>query len=243
MNLFYKSIKRKVITMGDLNQLEYLKNNQSLTNGPILEIGSKDYGNSFDYRALFPDDNYIGIDLMEGKRVDVVADISDDFNILASKLGDNSFKTIICFSALEHCKELFKVCSNIQNLLDDGGVLFVSVPFSWEYHKFPEDYWRFTPEGIKVLFPDLEFIDTHTMISTSKIGEMKNPDDEFYKLDMAPRDGIRKKRYGLLAGIIIKILKYFPFFKPIFNYVFLMPPVAVHMVGIKRASSLGLIKK
>ena len=118
--------------MGDLNQLEYLKNNQSLTSGPILEIGSKDYGNSFDYRALFPDDNYIGIDLMEGKRVDVVADISDDFNILASKLGDNSFKTIICFSVLEHCKELFKVCSNIQNLLDDGGVFFVSVPFSWE---------------------------------------------------------------------------------------------------------------
>lgn len=221
--------------MGDLNQVEYLKSNAHLVRGPILEIGSKDYGNTPDYRSIFLGEKYVGVDLEEGKGVDVVIDVSSDYEKVISKLNVNKFNTIICFSVLEHCKDLQKICQNIQELLSDDGQLFVSIPFCWEYHKFPEDYWRFTPAGIKVLFPDLNFVDDLSRISTSRVGEMKSIDDEFYKIDMAPRAGMRKKRYGWCVGVIIKILRSISLFKPIFDYVFLMPPVAVHMVGIKKS--------
>lgn len=235
-------MEKENVIMGDLNQLKYLKDNAHLVKGPILEIGSKDYGNNPNYRVMFPDKSYVGIDLENGKGVDAVIDLSINYEKIISKLKIDKFNTVICFSVLEHCKDLFKVCSNIQKLLNPRGHLFISVPFCWEYHRFPEDYWRFTPEGIKILFPDFEFVDNHTMISTSKIGEIKSPDNEFYKLDMAPRVGIQKKRYSLFAGIVIKIFKYFPFLKPIFDYTFLMPPVAVQMVGIKKGSSPSLLK-
>ena len=221
--------------MGDLNQVEYLKSNAHLVRGPILEIGSKDYGNTPDYRSIFLGEKYVGVDLEEGKGVDVVIDVSSDYEKVISKLNVNKFNTIICFSVLEHCKDLQKICQNIQELLSDDGQLFVSIPFCWEYQKFPEDYWRFTPAGIKVLFPDLNFVDDLSRISTSRVGEMKSIDDEFYKIDMAPRAGMRKKRYGWCVGVIIKILRSISLFKPIFDYVFLMPPVAVHMVGIKKS--------
>ena len=228
--------------MGDLNQVEYLKRNAHLVRGPILEIGSKDYGNTPDYRSIFSGKQYVGVDLEEGKGVDAVIDVSSDYETMISKLEIRKFNTIICFSVLEHCRDLYKICQNIQRLLDDGGQLFVSVPFSWEYHKFPEDYWRFTPAGIKVLFSDLKFDDDLARMSTSRLGEMKRIDGEFYKIDMAPSVGIRKKRYGWCAGVGIKMLKSIPFFKPILDYVFLMPPVAVHMVGIKRVSGSGVVK-
>ena len=44
--------------------------------GPYLEVGSKDYGNTQDIKALFPEtERYIGIDMEEGSRVDIVLDL------------------------------------------------------------------------------------------------------------------------------------------------------------------------
>ncbi len=223
--------------MGDLNQLEYIKKNAHLARGPILEIGSKDYGNTPDYRMIFPAETYIGVDLNKGKGVDVEVDISGEYENIVSKLKISRFNAIIVFSVLEHCLELSRACSNIEKLLNKDGLLFVSVPFCWEYHGFPNDYWRFTPNGIKALFPNLEFIDSLTQISTSRTGEMKNlrNEPEYYKLDLSPREGIRKKRYGLSAGVLLKILKCIPACKPILDYTYLMPPVLISMVGRKKS--------
>ena len=32
-----------------------------------------------------------------------------------------------------------------------------SVPFVWRIHAYPSDYWRFTKEGVKLLFPRIRF--------------------------------------------------------------------------------------
>lgn len=58
----------------------------------------------------------------------------------------------ICMDLLEHTTDPFLVAKNIVRSMAKGAYLFVTVPFVWELHYFP-DYWRFTPQGLELVFP------------------------------------------------------------------------------------------
>ena len=107
--------------MGDDNQLCFVRNNLSIAKAPILEVGSKDYGNTPNYRLLFSGSEYIGTDMENGKGVEVVLDFTADIRHINETLGNKQFGTVICMSVLEHCKNPFKVASNISQLLNRGG--------------------------------------------------------------------------------------------------------------------------
>lgn len=217
--------------MGDKNQLNYVSENSPVLLGPVLEIGSKDYGNTQNFRPIFKDSEYIGIDMEAGSGVDKVINLSDDFELIDKALSGKRFKTIICFSVLEHCLDVYKVTRNIERLLDADGHLLISVPFSWEFHGFPWDYWRFTPDTIKFLFKNVSFIDSLTTMTTSNTGEIKPVDKEFFKIDLSPRVGFRKKRYSFLTAVLVKILKILNLMPEILNNTYLMTPVMINMIG------------
>ena len=46
---------------------------------------------------------------------------------------------------------------NVDSLMNHGAMMIISVPFAWEIHAFPSDYWRFTPGALEFLFPHVEF--------------------------------------------------------------------------------------
>jgi hypothetical protein len=73
------------------------------------------------------------------------------------QLGGNRFGTMFCLSVPEHCQQPFTMAENMTRLLRHGGKIYVSVPFAWRFHGYPSDYWRFTQEGVKKLFPRLAF--------------------------------------------------------------------------------------
>lgn len=54
-------------TMGDVNQLTYLKRFMPSVTGPIVEIGSKDYGSTSSFRDFYAGCEYVGIDMEPGK--------------------------------------------------------------------------------------------------------------------------------------------------------------------------------
>jgi len=157
--------------MGDLNQLDFVDENRLSVKGPILEVGSKDYGNTNNFRPLFEQELYIGADQEPGKGVDVVCDFTADHASIIDQVGIEKFRTIICFSVLEHCKNPFKMAENISKFLIDGGTLFVSVPFVWNIHSYPDDYWRFTPSSLSILFPDCMLVEEKSFYSTKIRGE------------------------------------------------------------------------
>ncbi|MEA2016659.1 MAG: hypothetical protein U9O59_08200, partial [Actinomycetota bacterium] len=182
--------------MGDINQLLFIKKHIEKIKGPILEVGSKDYGNTQDLRSLFKGVDYTGIDMEGGKGVDMVLDLTEDFNLIESKLGNKRFKTIICFSVLEHCIGPFKMCSNMEKLLEKGGLVFISVPFSWRIHGYPNDYWRFTPEGIKALFPNLKFELNDGCLATGKVGVAEPIDNYMLRAELDIEKARKRKVYG-----------------------------------------------
>ena len=140
--------------MGTPNQLHFLKGLFTHPpTGPILEVGSKDHGNTQPFRHLYPDNGYMGVDLEAGPNVDKVVDLTEGIG----GLPEHRYELIICCSILEHVKQPFTAAENITRLLAPGGTVFVSTPWVWRFHPYPNDYWRFTPSGIEEIFSDLTF--------------------------------------------------------------------------------------
>ncbi len=151
--------------MGDVNQRIFLEKLVPRADGPVIEIGSKDYGSTVSFRDLYKDVEYVGTDLEPGKGVDVVADLSAGLGVLEK----SHFALAICCSVLEHTPTPWVMAANIAKLLRPGGALYISVPWVWRYHAYPDDYFRFSPRAVQALFPEVEW--THATYSTTVGGE------------------------------------------------------------------------
>lgn len=117
--------------------------------GKTLIIGSKVHPGRTDRRMVHTD--AFGIDMAEGIGVDLVHDMEEP-------LPGMQFDHIECTSVLEHAKHPWKIAENIESLLNPGGTIFLTVPFVWRVHGYPNDYWRFTTACIRdVLFPFIEW--------------------------------------------------------------------------------------
>lgn len=162
--------------MGDFNQYLWVEKNSGDIKGPILEIGAKHYDSKtkINYRELFPNEEYYGIDFQTGINVDFKIDITWDLKKIIDPLPKTHFNCIICNSVLEHVDNIFVAAKNITELLSHNGILLISVPFVWEEHGYPNDYWRFTPNGIKYLFPQLVFADEKSTVSSDISNDMDN---------------------------------------------------------------------
>jgi hypothetical protein len=194
--------------MGDINQLIFIKKYAEQLKGPYLEVGSKDYGSTQDLRELFVSrGKYVGIDAEDGPKVDMVLDITEDFNKIDAKLQGQRFGTIFCLSVLEHCANPFKMADNMTHLLQEKGRICISVPFSWKIHAYPGDYWRFTPEGVRCLFPKIEFDPAQVLAATSKKGEIHKVDDELGRISFSL--SVHWKQGHFLRGIFAKLHKLF----------------------------------
>lgn len=109
-------------------------------------------GGQNDYHALDFDN---GIDLREP---------------ILPQSGNKKFDVGICMDTLEHCSNPFVVAKNIKDSLKKGALLFVTVPFVWELHYYPKDYWRFTPHGVEELFSTM-YIEVIGLVRDKGAGE------------------------------------------------------------------------
>lgn len=75
---------------------------------------------------------------------------------LREPIKGEKFDLGICMDLLEHVSNPFVVAENIVNSLNSGAFLFVTAPFSWEIHGYPDDFWRFCPSGMCELFKEME---------------------------------------------------------------------------------------
>lgn len=119
----------------------------------ILEIGSRQAINQYDLadlRNLFNEGRFVGLDMQAGSGVDVVAS--------AEKLpfADKSFDLVYCLETLEHADKPWLICAEIERVLKPKGVAIISSQQNFPIHMHPSDYFRYTPLGLKALFPRLQ---------------------------------------------------------------------------------------
>lgn len=222
--------------MGDINQLTLLQRYLDLIQGPVLEVGSRDYGTTQDFRALLPGVEYTGVDMSAGKGVDVVVDMGLALEKIDAALGGRRFRTILCFSALEHCANPFSVAANITELLEVGGVALVSVPFCWMVHGYPSDYWRFTPAGVRALFPQLEFDEALCSVATCKPGDFRPLSARMAGVNLTTA-AVRLEQHGRARDMLIRIARTLKALPSVFDFPYVHPPTMVNMIGRKSSIS------
>ena len=172
--------------MGDVNQQLFLTRALPRIDGPVLEVGSRDYGSTVSFRDVYGGNEYVGVDLSAGKNVDRVIDLAAGVGDLA----EGHFALAICCSVLEHVRRPWDMAANLTRLLRPGGAIYVAVPWVWRYHPYPDDYWRFSWRGVAELFPH---------ITWSRQACSTNLEDEFFEAERGS-DNSRMKFADTPAG-------------------------------------------
>jgi SAM-dependent methyltransferase len=219
--------------MGDVNQLLFIEKHAEELFGPYLEVGSKDYGSTQDLESVLVNGGeHVRVDLEAGERVDVVLDLTRPFEEVDRALDGARFGTVFCLSVLEHCAEPFRMAENLTRLLEPGGKVCISAPFAWRFHGYPSDYWRFTHEGVKRLFSQLEFPPDQSVSATSRKNDFKPIDEQLGKIPFGSKAhwqaghvlrGISAKSLGLLSKI--GILRWLA------GYRYVLAPTNLMMIG------------
>jgi len=141
---------------------------------PILDIGGVDT------------DGWKGIPTktMEIDRGEYVADIT-----CMPQIADGSVGTYICLDVFEHCKAPWKAAKELHRTLTPGGMLILSTPFIWDYHAYPEDYWRFSVDALRLLCEDFREMECGWMEESTPLGLNEDPYEKFtsFKLITLPR--------------------------------------------------------
>jgi len=116
----------------------------------FLEIGSRNINGAPERRTA----NYIGIDKIEGAGVDIRADGH------AIPFSNDCFEFCICAETLEHDEAPWETAKEIHRVTKPDGLVIVTVPgIGFRRHEFPKDYWRFTVDGLALLFKDFDIME------------------------------------------------------------------------------------
>lgn len=92
---------------------------------------------------------YVMSDVAEGPDVDVVADAHD-----LAPFPDNAFDAVIAVSVWEHLARPWIAAQQVARVLRPGGIAYIATHQTFPLHGYPSDYWRFSSEGLTVLFED-----------------------------------------------------------------------------------------
>ena len=114
---------------------------------PVVEFGSLQVepGQDSDLRPLFGGRPFTGTDMREGPGVDRVEDLR------GLTFADGSIGTALCLDTLEHCADPPLAGRELARVTAPGGVCVVSSVMLFGIHGYPDDYFRFTPEGMRAV--------------------------------------------------------------------------------------------
>ena len=73
---------------------------------------------------------------------------------------DESVDCVMIVSTLQHLRQPHRVIAEAFRVLKPGGVLYASVPFVFPFHEDPNDFHRFSYDGLRVLCERFECLES-----------------------------------------------------------------------------------
>jgi len=187
---------------------------------PIYEFGSyqiEGQEDIADLRPIFLNKIYAGCDMRAGKGVDRIE------NVESPSLPSGSVGTVIFVETIEHVKNPSQAIKEIYRILKPNGILVVTSGLDLAIHAFPCDYWRFTPEGVRLLlypFPKIIIgfqgysVQPHSVFGIGFKGPIKEIEQYFqefvFRASQKIKTGFLSKTYKVKA---IHLLQRLPIIK------------------------------
>ncbi|NUB14693.1 hypothetical protein GAY28_19825 [Azospirillum brasilense] len=116
----------------------------------VAEVGARVVSSQMSpLRAAFAGaERYIGMDIHAAPNVDVVGDA----HYIHELIGAGAAGAVFSLSVMEHLAHPWLFAYGVNRALQIGGLTFHTTHQSWPVHEEPNDFWRFSDEGLKVLF-------------------------------------------------------------------------------------------
>lgn len=89
---------------------------------------------------------YVGVDMVETEWADLLGPVE------ALPVEDASFDVVLCTQVLEHADDPAQAVRELRRVLAPGGRLLASTHGVQWYHPSPNDHWRWTHTGLRLLF-------------------------------------------------------------------------------------------
>jgi SAM-dependent methyltransferase len=107
-----------------------------------------------DYKPYFPNVYTVT------KRPDEPADMHVDLYYHdLSKIESESFDIVLCTGLLEHIPDPHRLIGELHRILKPGGRLVMSASAVFSFHESPDNFFHFTPYGMKLLLKDFSSIE------------------------------------------------------------------------------------
>lgn len=91
-------------------------------------------------------------------RADYVFDFEKIF-----PLPDESFDNVLCINVLEHVYDYRNLIRESHRILKREGVMYISVPFFFNIHASPNDYFRYTKSALERIMSEAGFTDVNVI--------------------------------------------------------------------------------
>ncbi|QJC75422.1 methyltransferase domain-containing protein [Stenotrophomonas maltophilia] len=132
----------------------YIERHAGALGDDVLEVGSRihDPAAWWCTNRDLANGQWTGIDMQAGEGVDQVADIHD---LPAEWAG--RFSGIVCSEVLEHVARPWMALPELRRVLQPGGLLVITTLFAFPEHGYPDDYYRYSQSGLRLLLADAGF--------------------------------------------------------------------------------------
>ncbi|WNJ90031.1 class I SAM-dependent methyltransferase [Bosea sp. 685] len=124
--------------------------------GNVLDVGCGE----MPFRSLLPETvHYTGLDVPAAddfgmrRHPEIV-----DFDGITIPFANGSQECILCTEVLEHAEDPVALISEMYRVLQPGGTLVATVPFSARVHHAPHDYHRFTRYRLARIFSSFDSV-------------------------------------------------------------------------------------
>ena len=129
----------------------YIERHADKLGGDVLEIGSR-MTNPSTWWIVNRDlamGQWTGMDMQPGHGVDVVADMH---NLPPEWAG--RFSGVLCSEVLEHVARPWVALPKLRAVIRPGGWAIFTTLFAFPEHGFPDDYYRYSQSGLRLLLED-----------------------------------------------------------------------------------------
>lgn len=124
---------------------EAVLHNSRYISGKVLDFGC----GTQPYKKLFKADEYIGVE------IDIPGEYKDEEIVYYDgkhvPFEDETFDSMISSEVFEHVINIEEIIKELNRVLKTGGNVLITVPFVYPRHCWPNDYRRYTYEGLKNL--------------------------------------------------------------------------------------------
>ena len=105
--------------------------------------------------------NQVNLDIAPFRGVDVVGSAEH------LPFVTDSFALVRSFAVLEHVRRPNSMIAEMLRVLRPGGYAYTEVPFLQHFHAYPDDFQRYTTEGLKEAFRDYEILEVGVCVGPS----------------------------------------------------------------------------